>query len=203
MSEPYKATYVILDAARMDEKIESSFQKNRDHLCMFSGKGEEYLKSVSPYLFSFPAESEFSKFIIEEGIGNSWGVFLHSRNSFSEIFKHLQNLLVVKTADGKEMYFRFYDPRVLRVFLPVAYKEQLKEFFGPIEYFICEDEDPEFMLIFSLVNGSLEIKKEITKRYFNIQQASFATTPPPTSTPEIKENKNSRKWSFLVDDEEA
>lgn len=199
MSEPYKATYVILDAARMDEKIESAFQKNRDHLCLFSGKGEEYLKSVSPYLFSFTDKSEISNFLIEEGIGNSWGVFFHSRNSFSEIFKHLQNLLVVKTADGKEMYFRFYDPRVLRVFLPVAYKEQLKEFFGPIEYFICEDEDPEFMLIFSLVNGSLEIKKEITKKYFNLQH-----TPTPTPSPdptETKENKTTRKWSFLVDDD--
>ncbi len=53
------------------------------------------------------------------------------------------------------MYFRFYDPRVLRIFLPTCDRSQILEFFGPVKIFICEDEDPEHILLFSHQNGEL------------------------------------------------
>jgi len=44
----------------------------------------------------------------------------------------------VQDAKGKDMYFRFYDPRVLRVFLPTCTPEELSDFFGPIAGFLIE-----------------------------------------------------------------
>jgi len=73
---------------------------------------------------------------------------------------------MVKTEDGEQLYFRFYDPRVLRVFLPTCDERQLRDFFGPIDYFLCESEEPASGLVFSLRNGELKVdiikKDEVT-----------------------------------------
>jgi hypothetical protein len=75
--------------------------------------------------------------------------------SFEELYKHFRRFLTVNTEDGQKLYFRYYDPRVLRVFLPTCDSAQLSEFFGSIKYFFAEDEDPEFILRFSLQNRTL------------------------------------------------
>jgi hypothetical protein len=54
----------------------------------------------------------------------------------------------VKTEDGEELYFRFYDPRILRIFLPECTAEEAVEFFGPIQAFWVEAEDPNMCLVF-------------------------------------------------------
>ena len=77
------------------------------------------------------------------------------------MYKHFRKFLIVQAEDGMELYFRFYDPRVLRIFLPTCTRNQLIEFFGPVQKHIMEDEDPSYALIFSLENGIL--RKERVK----------------------------------------
>ena len=72
-----------------------------------------------------------------------------------------RKFLIVKLEVGKELYFRFYDHRVLRIFLPTCYEKQLKYFFGLIKVFAMESEDAEF----ELKNG-LWISKKISKQDF-------------------------------------
>jgi hypothetical protein len=74
-----------------------------------------------------------------------------------ELHKHFRKFLLVSTEEGKQLYFRFYDPRVLRIFLPTCNPAQLVEFFGKgIDYIIVEDEDPAFALRFRVENGVLK-----------------------------------------------
>ena len=51
--------------------------------------------------------------------------------------------------EGEEVYFRFYDPRVLRGFLPNCTPGEIREFFGPIREFLMEAADPGTMLHFT------------------------------------------------------
>ncbi len=152
------ANFILLDAARMDDNIDMAFELNKENLCLFNGKGQEHLKTVSPYLFKINSNLEFEKWITKIGWGNSWGVFLDTKILIADLYKHLCKLLVIKTDKG-ESYFRFYDPRVLRSFLPTCDALNLADFFGPIEKFICEDEDPAFALLYSF-NG----KRLVTER---------------------------------------
>jgi len=57
--------------------------------------------------------------------------------------------VMVKTEAGQEMYFRFYDPRVLRAFLPVCTPQEAKEFFGPVRSFLVEARHGATLLRFS------------------------------------------------------
>ena len=43
---------------------------------------------------------------------------------------------MVMGPDGKELYFRFYDPRIIRTFLESSTESEVAEFFGPIIRFV-------------------------------------------------------------------
>lgn len=152
-------TFCLLDAARMEQHIEKAKELNAQHLSLYKGRSEEDLAAVAPYLFSYKQGDQFGSWLAENGWGNSWGVFISSRSSFDNLHKHFRKFLLVKTEDGQELYFRFYDPRVLRIFLPTCDPQQLKELFGPIDSYIMEDEDPAFAIEFWLQNYQLASRK--------------------------------------------
>ena len=129
---------------------------NKDYSSLYKGRSEEDLADVAPYLFDLKNGSEFEKWYAEFGWGNSWGLIVKSEFLFEETYRHFRKFLMVKTENDEQLYFRFYDPRVLRIFLPTCDENQLKEFFGPVEHFICEDEDPEFALVFSFEKNTLK-----------------------------------------------
>ena len=156
---PLKINYILLDAARMVGNLLEAKELNKNHSSLYKGRSEEDLADVAPYLFSLEKGSDFENWYLENGWGDSWGVVLHSTFAFEETFKHFRKFLLVKTEDEEELYFRFYDPRVLRIFLPTCDEKQLREFFGPVEHFICEDEDPGYALIFSFENNKLQTQR--------------------------------------------
>jgi len=96
---------------------------------------------------------------MEHGWGNSWGIPFRSTYEMPDLHKHFRKFLKVDTEDGQQMYFRFYDPRVLRIFLPNSEAGQVREFFGPVEYFIAEDEDPATFTKYSQINGALKTQR--------------------------------------------
>ena len=54
---------------------------------------------------------------------------------------------MVRTEGGEQMYWRFYDPRVLRDFLPIALPEQVALLFSTIvEAYWMEGEDKELLV---------------------------------------------------------
>lgn len=161
------ANYILLDAARMSDAIDKALELNKSGQSLYTGKKEKMLVSVSPYLFSYQNDSAFAKWHNENGWANSWGVYVLCYIDFDTLYKHFRKFILVKTEDGDELYFRFYDPRVLRVFLPTCDEDQLKEFFGPIRAFLMEDEDPAFGLIFSIGSTKELVTRKILKEEFN------------------------------------
>ena len=160
MAQLYK--YLVLDAARMDDKIDEAKELCPKFHSLYRGDKENQLQSVAPYVFDGDECKELQDFFFDIGWGDSWGIMLYTRKDLSQVRKHLRRFLMVQTEDKRELYFRFYDPRVLRVFLPTCDAKQLNEFFGPIQYFLCEDEDPEQAILFSLEGNKL-VSKFIAK----------------------------------------
>jgi len=174
------AQYLILDAARMGTYLEEvkKLCSQIDSLYV-TKKEEDMLQSVAPYLCNFSNSPKLQEFYYSNGWGDSWGIIIGSDYSFQDVYKHFRKFLMVKTEEGEELYFRFYDPRVLRIFLPTCDAAQLKELFAPIDYFLMEDEDKIFSVKFSL--GFNGLKKEqipfdsINKLTSTKQQTDYAT----------------------------
>lgn len=151
--------YLLLDAARMGPEILVAREKNPGHLSLYRGESEVRLSRVAPYLFPFNASTPFGKWYLENGWGQSWGIPFRASADILELQKHFRQFLKVQTEFGKELIFRFYDPRVLRIFLPTCDPWQLKEFFGPVQFFLIEDEEAGFLKKQSVVNGALKIER--------------------------------------------
>jgi pSer/pThr/pTyr-binding forkhead associated (FHA) protein len=134
--------FAILDAARDPLILARLMSCQEQYQSLYEGTKGESLAESAPYLVSLPPRSPFLEMLVREGWGNSWGVYLTSLEPFDEVRKHLRRFLTVKTEEGKELLFRYYDPRVLRVFLPTCNPAELKQFFGPIRCFWMEDGDP-------------------------------------------------------------
>jgi hypothetical protein len=158
--------YLLFDAAKAEASLTQAQQLNPVSRSLYKGIAEEDLAGIAPYLFSMQDGSEFEKWLLANGYGKSWGLFVSANISFEDCYKHFRKFLLVKTEGGKQLYFRFYDPRVLRIFLPTCDKEQLREFFGPIKMFIMEDEDPAYALQFWLQNYELKSKRVPAKEIF-------------------------------------
>ena len=103
---------------------------------------------------------------------------------------HFRKFLLVTTEPDKEFFFRFYDPRVLRIFLPTCDVKQLREFFGPVEKFICEDEDADYGLIYSFDNNKLKTNRikraEILDQFEKSNEAKNQNLSNPTQFLEYK-----------------
>lgn len=147
--------FALFDAARMGQWMEQARELHPDNVSLYKGQSETVLAPFAPHLFSFYSETELSRWFFTHGWGQAWGVFCCSSATASDLVRHFRRFLKVGLEDGKPFYFRFYDPRVLRVFLPTCDAQQLQMFFGPIDYFWIEDEDPAYGLYFLLDKDTL------------------------------------------------
>ncbi len=154
--------YAILDAAR-DERIypaitESSGESRclyAGHQAMFLGELPQVLAEAAPHLVKLEPETLFTRWIVSRGWGDCWGIFLVSSAGLRDLLRHFRRFLMVKDETGKAFYFRYYDPRVMRLYLPTCTPSELKKVFGPVDRYYVEDEDPDTILEYRLIDAVL------------------------------------------------
>lgn len=143
--------YALVDAARghgIHHWIKAS---GFEYSCLFTGQLSDELLAASPYLLRIVPGSVSLPRLIEQGWGHAWGLFLAAHAGLVEVRRHLRRLLQVRTENHKRLFFRYYDPRVLRSFLPTCQAAQLSEVFGPIQRFDIESADGSQLLRFRLI----------------------------------------------------
>ena len=144
----------MLDGASVPDLLERLHaEPSIERECLLRGTLEPDMKQVAPYLVKLEPESEFAQWVVGTGWGNHWGSFVTSRQGFRKLRNHLRALTLVHRRNGTPLYFRFYDPRVMSVFLPTCSPAQLKQMFGPVDAFLAENEAGDAMSIFRF-NGA-------------------------------------------------
>jgi hypothetical protein len=138
---------MVLDGARDDRIFPLVRDCGLDYLCLYSGNLPLELRKVAPYLLELPPQSGATRTLIQQGWGKSWGIFLRIGDP-SNLRHHLRQFLRVEDEAGRRLIFRFYDPRVLRTFLPTCNAEELKAIFGRIESYVAESEGGRGILDF-------------------------------------------------------
>ena len=132
--------WAILDCAR-DRRIYRELAVSRlDYQCLYSGDLPTELKMVAPHMVELSPRYAFTKTLLEQCWGNSWGIFVRINDS-TKLRHHLRSLLTVKAEDGRKMLFRYYDPRVLRSYLPTCAPAELAQICGPIRTYFAEGLD--------------------------------------------------------------
>ena len=136
----------IFDGAR-DERIAPKLGTvpSYECQCLFAGRLTPRLQMAAPYLVRLYPDRPVTRWLIEEGWGSAWGVFCATDIDIDGLRLHFKKLLWVKDESGRKLYFRFYDPRVLRSFLPICTRDQREQIFGPIAMFRLEDDDGQLL----------------------------------------------------------
>jgi hypothetical protein len=135
--------YAIVDAARAGRVLRLLKSTNLEHRILYEGQVDPLIAEVAPYLVRLPRGSQEARRLVDAAWGNAWGVFLSSKADLEPLRRHLRNFLTVQTEKKKKFLFRFYDPRVLRPYLPSCTELELQTFFGPIDQYVIEAEDPD------------------------------------------------------------
>lgn len=129
--------WAILDCAR-DKRIYRELAVSRlDYQCLYSGDLPTELKVVAPHMIELGPRYRFTRTLLDQCWGKSWGVFVRI-NDGTQLRHHLRKLLTVKTEDGRKLLFRYFDPRVLRIYLPTCTADELQQVFGPISTWFAE-----------------------------------------------------------------
>ena len=148
-SDPEVGVWAILDGASVQGLVRAIGTHGVESSCLFAGELDPSMARVAPYLVALEGDSEFCAWLLERGWGRHWGIFLRSRADLRTLRKHLRSFLMVKDPEGKLMQFRYYDPRVLRVYLPTCNAEETAAVFGPVESYAMESGGARELLVFA------------------------------------------------------
>jgi hypothetical protein len=148
--------FAILDAARDIRILALLLHHKEECQSLYEGVEGAQLAQVAPYLVRLAPDSKLLDAVVKEGWGKSWGVYLTCASDFQEIRRHLRHFLQVKLPDGEQVYFRFYDPRVMRIYLPTCVAEEANQFFGPIKRYVMEGEQPDQLWEFTTIGRGAE-----------------------------------------------
>jgi hypothetical protein len=152
--------WMIVDGARDRRIYGLLLDTYLNYTCLYQGDLSPEIEVVAPYLVQLEYGDSYGDKLIERAWGSSWGLFLKCDSSMESLRRHLRTLLTVKDQRGNMLLFRYYDPRVMRVYLPTCFPEELKTVYGPINRFWMEDEDPNTLLEFRVDHGKL-VRTEI------------------------------------------
>jgi hypothetical protein len=157
--------YAILDGASVPELLPKLDECQPDCYCLFANNLEPDMAEVAPYLIQLEPEVEFTDWVIEQGWGKHWGIFASSQADIRAMRQHFRSILVVYDSNYRALRFRYYDPRVMKLYLPTCNPKELGTIFGPVDYYMFETEEPNILLRCRLSESRLVQERiELIKR---------------------------------------
>jgi len=145
--------YALLDAydaPQVPGKVQELGKESA--VCLFFGSAEKKYWELAPYLIQIdPPTLEWMRQTVWK---SPCGVFLLSKSGLETLRTHLRRFLMVQLPDGERWFFRFYDPRILKVYLENCRPDELEIFFGPVRSFgIVDAESDQILLLHTSIEG--------------------------------------------------
>lgn len=130
--------YGIVDTAR-EPKLHRLVTASPNYACLFEGKIPEPLDGAAPYLVQLSDDTPLKSVWRQDGWGKAWGILVRSSLPLKDLRRHLRKFLMVQLPDGQVVFFRFYDPRVWRVYWPTCTPEEQAKWLVGVDEFVAEE----------------------------------------------------------------
>lgn len=131
--------HMLADGAR-DPAIAPMIRFGKlDYDCLFAEPLSPRLRAAAPYLVHLAANSAQTREMLRRCSEDPWGILVSAPADVStrQLRLHFKKLLWVHDEQGRKLSFRFYDPRVLSVYLPTCTREERHAVFGPVREMFC------------------------------------------------------------------
>jgi hypothetical protein len=157
------AAFAVLDGAGIPNLLDRLYAHPQpEFACLFRGELPADVAEVAPYLVRLERDSEMLQWIVSAW-GKAWGIFVVAPDTLdlAAVRRHLRKLNLVSGADGSTLMFRYYDPRVMRTFLPLSEPQQRLDVFGPLRRIVVEAEQPDLCQVFALTNDGALAERQV------------------------------------------
>ena len=103
--------------------------------CLRAGALSATEQAAAAYLVRLRPESPFTDWLLDEAAAGhgDWGVLARSKLGTIGMRSHARGLCQAQTATGEAIKLDWMDPSVLRLLLPQAPPEQLRQIFEPLD----------------------------------------------------------------------
>ncbi len=139
LAERPGSLYAILDSCDEPRVPDMANQLGDRAVSLYRGTAEKDYWAIAPYLAV--VDEPLLDWIVENLWEDPWGIFAVAETDLASLRTHFRRFLKVEDPDGKELLFRFYDPRVLPAFLTTCIESEAEHFFGPNELFCVKDRE--------------------------------------------------------------
>jgi hypothetical protein len=130
----------LLDGARDPDIVALLRAGGLEFTCLFSGALHPDLQAAAPYLVHLAAGSPTTNRLLQRGWGKAWGILTVAAPDVTLVQQrlHFKKFLRVRTENGRELAFRYYDPRVLNIYLPTCTADEFHTLLGPLTTLVAE-----------------------------------------------------------------
>jgi hypothetical protein len=142
-------TYMIIDGASVAALIDHLYDDEPDFSCLLKGMLEPDMQEVAPYIVQLRDGEPFTEWVLASALGRHWGIVLCTSLDLRTLDRRYRKLLRVRGPDGEPLFFRFYDPRVLRTFLPTCEEDDLDIWFDGVRHYYAEAPEEGALLRFT------------------------------------------------------
>ena len=132
--------FAIIDCAQ-DERLLPLVRQCRDAACLFRDPIDPALAATAPWLVRIDDADPLPAIWQAHGMGLNWGVRAASPVDLATLRNALRRFTQARLPDGTVALFRFYDPRVLRTFLPATLPAERAPWFTHVSHYVVEEED--------------------------------------------------------------
>jgi hypothetical protein len=136
--------FALLDASR-DSRIPAFLDASAEAYVALDPTGR-----IPIYVTAPTPQSRLLDVLIKDGWGRGWCSYFTAPVGMQEACAHLANYVALYTVQGQRITLRFWDPRVLRMLLPLMPQEEAVSFFGPFTRMIVEGDRPEMAVELTL-----------------------------------------------------
>lgn len=158
-AEDHAELFAIIDGARDDRLYREISRGEVSYEPLYRGQTEKFF-AVSPILARCQQDTQLFSWLTTEAWGRGHCLFITSRHPLERLADHFARFTVVRTEDSERLFFRFYDPRVLQVYLPACSNDERELLFGPALRMAVESDGGAGLLLFDREGGGLGPVKE-------------------------------------------
>jgi len=148
-----RGLFALLDAARDKAVYTCITSSGLRYESLYHQAGE--IERFGPFLLGLERDEGPPAGLFENRRQTNWGIILAADLSLDRLRRHLRHFLLVSDPEGRECYFRFYDPRVLRVFFERATFKEIARLFGDVDACWIESEDGRSIIRYSICEGRI------------------------------------------------
>jgi hypothetical protein len=164
-AHPGSQVFALLDAARDTGVLDLLAHSDTPYACLYKGQAAETYRAYAPYLLQLRRNSRTLERLLLNAWGAGIGYYFGSSQPPESVHTHLRKFLFVELADRRKAYFRFYDPRVMRAYLPTCNGQELDHWLrDTLDWFVLEDSDPDIAMHYTRLDRDQRLELDTHAR---------------------------------------